>query len=89
MCLLELVGAGVGVGGVGRGRVSPRRLRRWLIASDVVAIVVGVLLALVGQQIFSPVSGEVRREELLLTVVVVPVWVLMMGANHLFLARAV
>ena len=86
---VELVGAGGGVGGVGRGRVSPRRLRRWLIGSDVVAIVVGVLLALVGQQIFSPVSGEVRREELLLTVVVVPVWVLMMGANHLFLARAV
>ncbi len=84
----ESDGVVVGAGGE-RVRVSPRRLRRRLIASDVVAIVVGALLALVGQQIFGPVPAEIRNEELLLTVVVVPVWVLMMGANHLFLARAI
>jgi len=70
-------------------RANPQRLRRRLIASDVAAIVVGAILALVGQQFLKPVSADIRNEELLLTVVIVPVWVLMMGANHLFLARAI
>ncbi len=70
-------------------RANPQRLRRRLIASDVMAIIVGTILALVGQQIFKPVPMDIRNEELWLTVVIVPIWVLMMGANHLFLARAI
>ncbi len=70
-------------------RANPQRLRRRLIASDVVAIIVGAILALVVQHIFKPVPADIRSEELWLTVVIVPVWVLMMGANHLFLARAI
>jgi exopolysaccharide biosynthesis polyprenyl glycosylphosphotransferase len=70
-------------------RSSPRRLRRLLIVSDVVAIVVGVVVATLVQQMVKPVSGEVLVVEILLGVVIVPVWVLAMGANQLFLARAI
>ncbi|MGB7880959.1 MAG: sugar transferase [Ilumatobacteraceae bacterium] len=70
-------------------RANPQRLRRRLIASDVMAIIVGTILALVVQQIFNPVPADIRNEELWLTVVIVPIWVLMMGVNHLFLARAI
>ncbi|MGB9344418.1 MAG: hypothetical protein WCA90_00140, partial [Ilumatobacteraceae bacterium] len=73
----------VGLAGT-TSRANPQRLRRRLIASDVTAIIVGAILALVGQQIFKPVPTDTRNEELWLTVVIVPIWVLMMGANHLF-----
>ncbi len=78
----------VGLAGT-TSRANPQRLRRRLIASDVTAIIVGAILALVGQQILKPVPMDIRNEELWLTVVIVPIWVLMMGANHLFLARAI
>ena len=70
-------------------RASPRRLRRLLIASDVVAIVVGFVVATVLQQLFKPVPSDILHDEMLFGLVVVPIWVLMMGANNLFLARAV
>ncbi len=68
---------------------SPRRLRRLLIASDVVAIVVGYAAATVIQQMVNPVPGATLRDEVLFATFMVPIWVLMMGANNLFLARAV
>ena len=68
---------------------SPRRLRRLLIASDVLAIVVGYALATVIQQVVRPVADTTLRDEIWFAAFVIPVWVLMMGANHLFLARAV
>jgi hypothetical protein len=70
-------------------RVSPRRLRRLLIASDVVAIIVGMVVATVIQQLVEPVPDFILRDEVLFAAIMVPIWVLMMGANHLFLARAV
>jgi exopolysaccharide biosynthesis polyprenyl glycosylphosphotransferase len=70
-------------------RPSPRRLRRLLIASDVLAIVVGYVAATVIQQIVKPVPDATLRDEALFAVLVVPIWVLMMGANNLFHARAV
>ncbi len=70
-------------------RVSPRRLRRMLIASDVVAIVIGMVVATVVQQLVEPVPDFILRDEALFAAIMVPIWVLMMGANHLFLARAV
>jgi len=70
-------------------RSSPRRLRRLLITSDVVAIVVGFALATVIQQLVKPVSAATLRDEIWFAALMVPVWVLMMGANSLFLARAV
>jgi exopolysaccharide biosynthesis polyprenyl glycosylphosphotransferase len=73
----------------GAARSNPRRLRRLLIASDVVAIVVGMVLATVLQQLLQPVERDVLIDEALLAVVIVPIWILMMGANHLFLARAI
>ena len=70
-------------------RSNPRRLRRLLITSDVLAIIVGIVVATGIQQLVNPVSGGILSEEALLALVIVPVWVLMMGANHLFLARAI
>ncbi len=70
-------------------RVSPRRLRRLLIASDVGAIIAGIVAATVIQQLLEPLPDGVLRDEALFGAIMVPIWVLMMGANHLFLARAV
>jgi len=70
-------------------RSSPHRLRRRLIASDVAAIVVGIVVATVCQQLIKPVPSDILREEILLAAIIVPVWILMMGANRLFLARAI
>jgi exopolysaccharide biosynthesis polyprenyl glycosylphosphotransferase len=70
-------------------RASPRRLRQLLITSDVVAIVVGYAAAIAIQQIVKPVVDSTLRDELLFAVFMVPIWVLSMGANNLFLARAV
>ena len=70
-------------------RPSPRRLRRLLIASDVVAIVVGYAAAIAIQQLVRPVPDATLRDEASFAVFMVPIWVLMMGANNLFLARAV
>lgn len=70
-------------------RASPRRLRRLLIASDVVAIIVGFVVATVLQQLLKPVPDDILHDEMLFAMIVVPIWVLMMGANHLFLARAI
>ncbi len=70
-------------------RPSARRLRRLLIASDVAAIVVGYVLATVIQQLVRPVSDTTLRDEILFAGFIVPIWVVMMGANNLFLARAV
>ena len=69
--------------------MSPRRLRRLLIASDVGAIIVGIVVATVIQQLLEPMPDGVLRDEALFGAIMVPIWVLMMGANHLFLARAV
>ena len=73
----------------GAVRSSPRRLRRLLIASDTLAIVVGITAAMAIQQVAKPVSREVLVDEVLLGVLIVPIWILMMGANQLFLARAI
>ena len=70
-------------------RLDPRRLRRLLIASDVLAISIGVAVATGLQHLIRPVSGEMVVEEALLALVIVPLWVLIMGANHLFTARAI
>ena len=70
-------------------RPSPRRLRRLLIASDVVAIVVGYVVATAIQQLVKPVPDATLRDEALFAAFIVPIWVVMMGANNLFLARAV
>ncbi len=60
-----------------------------LITSDVAAIVVGYAAATIIQQFVRPVADTTLRDEMWFALFVVPVWVLMMGANHLFLARAV
>lgn len=70
-------------------RVNPRRLRRLLVASDLLAIVVGVVLATALQQLIKPVERHILVDEAILALVIVPIWVLMMGANQLFLARAI
>ena len=70
-------------------RSNPRRLRRRLIATDVAAIVVGVVVATTAQQLLNTVPQDLLVDEALLGVVMVPIWILMMGANQLFLARAI
>jgi exopolysaccharide biosynthesis polyprenyl glycosylphosphotransferase len=74
---------------IGPIRSNPRRLRRLLIASDVLAIVVGIVAATAVQQLVKPVDRDTLIDEALIGLVIVPVWILMMGANHLFLARAI
>ena len=68
---------------------KPQHLRRWLVTSDVAAIVVGATLALIGQRYLNPVPTDIRAQQILLTFIIAPIWVLMMGANQLFLARAI
>ncbi len=75
--------------GAAPGRSNSRRLRRLLIASDVVAIVAGIAAATTVQQLLNPVARDVLVDEALLGLVIVPIWILMMGANQLFLARAI
>ena len=70
-------------------RVDPRRLRRLLIASDALAIGIGIAVATGLQYLIKPVSAETLAEEALLALVIVPLWLLMMGANRLFTARAI
>ena len=70
-------------------RSNPRRLRRLLIASDVVAIAIGIVVATTVQQLVNPVERDTLVDEALLGVLIIPVWILMMGANQLFLARAI
>jgi exopolysaccharide biosynthesis polyprenyl glycosylphosphotransferase len=70
-------------------RPHPRSLRRRLIVSDIVAITIGMVVATVIQQILRPVPSGILSDEILFAVIIVPIWVLMMGANHLFLARAI
>ena len=60
-----------------------------MIASDVVAVGIGFATAIAIQQVVRPVSVTRSQAEALFGVIIVPIWVLMMGANHLFLARAV
>ncbi len=68
---------------------NPRHLRRLLIMSDAAAIVFGVVLATVIQGVVKPAPRDVLWEQALLAAMLVPIWLLMMGANHLFLARAI
>ena len=70
-------------------RLSASRLRSRLIASDVLAVSIGVIMATVIQQTVRPVPRATLREEVLLAAIIIPIWTLMMGANHLFLARAI
>jgi exopolysaccharide biosynthesis polyprenyl glycosylphosphotransferase len=65
-------------------RSDPRRLRRLLITSDVFSIVVGIVAATAMQQVLKPVPPGTLVDEVLLGLVIVPLWILMMGANQLF-----
>jgi exopolysaccharide biosynthesis polyprenyl glycosylphosphotransferase len=70
-------------------RPSPRRLRRLLIASDVAAIGIGYAASIAIEQLVEPVSDATLQDEALFAAFVVPIWVLMMASQNLFLARAV
>ncbi|HYN31676.1 MAG TPA: sugar transferase [Ilumatobacteraceae bacterium] len=70
-------------------RSNPQRLRRLLIASDVLAIIVGIIVATAIQQLIKPVTGDGLVDEMLFAMIILPIWILMMGANQLFLARAI
>jgi exopolysaccharide biosynthesis polyprenyl glycosylphosphotransferase len=70
-------------------RSNPRRLRRLLIGSDVVAVILGVISATAIQQIVNPVTREAVIDEIVLGAIAGPVWIAMMSANQLFLARAI
>ena len=70
-------------------RVDPRRLRRLLIASDALAIGIGVALATGLQSLIRPVPVDILARGGASRPGDRSVWVLMMGANHLFIARAI
>ncbi len=70
-------------------RSNPQRFRRLLIASDLVAIIVGSALATSIQQAVKPTTEAALQNEIWFAVLMVPVWLLIMGANSLFRARAV
>lgn len=70
-------------------RLGPTRLRRAQIAADAVAIVLGHIVAFAIQGRIRPLPTEIRYEHLLLAMAVVPVWLIALGANKLYAARAV
>jgi exopolysaccharide biosynthesis polyprenyl glycosylphosphotransferase len=76
-------------GATSTARTDPRRLRHLLIASDVVAVTFGFVVAMALQQVLRPVERETLVDEALLSLLIVPLWIVMMGVNHLFLARAI
>ncbi len=70
-----------------RATLPPRRLRRYLIASDVVAMLVGVAVAFVAQALIRPVPSTTVHVELALAALAVPIWIAVMGGFRLFTAR--
>ena len=68
---------------------NPRHLRRLLIMSDAMAIVIGIVVASMMQDLANTVRLDTVRDQVVLAVFLVPTWLLMMGANQLFLARAI
>jgi exopolysaccharide biosynthesis polyprenyl glycosylphosphotransferase len=72
-----------------RRDVSPRSLRRGLVIADAVALLLGFIAAFVLQEVLRPVPLWIQLEHLLLTVVAVPVWLVAMGANKLYMSRVI
>jgi exopolysaccharide biosynthesis polyprenyl glycosylphosphotransferase len=70
-------------------RPNPRRLRRRLIASDVLAIVVGGAAATILQHALRPIPTDILGDEIAFAAIALPIWLVMMAMNHLFLARAI
>lgn len=75
--------------GHGSRLTRPVMLRRLQIAADAVAIAVGYAAAFVLQGRFRPLPTEIRVAHLLLAVALVPIWLILLGVNQLYAARAV
>lgn len=73
-----------------RSRLTrPATLRRLQIGADAVAIAIGYAAAFVVQGWLRPLPTSIRVAHLVLAVAIVPVWLLLLGINQLYAARAV
>ncbi|HEX6657903.1 MAG TPA: sugar transferase, partial [Ilumatobacter sp.] len=72
----------------GRTPIPPSRLRSWLVLSDTFALVVALGTAAVAQSQLRPVPQFISTQQLELAAIALPFWLLSMGFNRLFTARA-
>ena len=70
------------------GSLDPIALKQRLMWADAVAIAIGVCLAFVIQEILRPVPNDIWATHGRLLAVSLPVWVIAMGMNKLYTARA-
>ena len=70
------------------GSMDPLALKQRLMCADAVAMCVGVCLAFVIQEMLRPVPHSVWSTHGRLLAVSLPVWIIAMGANKLYTARA-
>jgi exopolysaccharide biosynthesis polyprenyl glycosylphosphotransferase len=70
------------------GSVDPLALKQRLMCADAVAMCLGVCLAFVSQELLRPVPRDVWSTHGRLLAVSVPVWIVAMGMNKLYTARA-
>jgi exopolysaccharide biosynthesis polyprenyl glycosylphosphotransferase len=68
--------------------ISPTHLRRWLVASDAVALAIALSVATIVQAWVRPIPAYIRTEQFKLALVALPLWLVAMGLNRLFTARA-
>ena len=71
-----------------RQPIPPARLRSWLIASDAVALVLALTVATSVQAWARPIPEYIRAQQFRLAIVALPFWLVAMGLNRLFTARA-
>src|SRR5688572_4503939 len=71
-----------------RQPIPPARLRSWLISSDAVALVLALIVATSVQAWARPIPGYIRAQQFKLAIVALPLWLVAMGLNRLFTARA-
>lgn len=67
----------------------PGTLRRLQVGADALAILVGFATAFTVQGWLRPLPASIRVAHLLLAMAVVPVWLVLLGINKLYAARAV
>jgi exopolysaccharide biosynthesis polyprenyl glycosylphosphotransferase len=71
-----------------RGSIDPLTLKQRLMCADVVAMLTGVAVAFILQAVWRPVPQHIWSTHGRLLAVSAPVWIIAMGMNKLYTARA-
>lgn len=69
--------------------LTPRRLRRNLVAADVVTIMISLAVAFGVWNLLRSVPSRVLVGHLVLAAISIPIWIVALAANKLYIARAV